>query len=115
VIHLANPHSVTLERLLTAIRTRGRAVDEVPAEAWRSAALEAITDPDVAATVLALCRCFPGDFAAHRPMDLFAATDVSFGLERVTADLAGLGLVCPQIDDTELGRLVDFSLRGVEA
>jgi thioester reductase-like protein len=109
--HLANPRSTRLGELTTAIRACGVPLRALPVGDW----LDRIgaASPRSAAAALALSRCFSGlsGSAAHRTVDLFQATGVTFDMTRAVGDLQGTGLSCPVPEPELVERCVRAALR----
>ncbi|MBU6450972.1 MAG: amino acid adenylation domain-containing protein [Cyanobacteria bacterium REEB67] len=110
--HIANPRSLPLERLLQRLAAAGKTIEVVPAEQFKEALRDRADalSPAESAAALALCRTMgDSDFQTFRTMDLFQATNVSFGMDNTLHALSSTGIACPEPSD----ELIDLYLRRI--
>jgi thioester reductase-like protein len=107
IYHIANPKSMTLGGILSALKRGGKNVNLLPVAQWRGLAARADLTTEETAAILGLCRALPPeDFNSRRSMDLFQATDVVFD-RRETALVTGAE--CPPASDS----LMDLYIKGI--
>jgi amino acid adenylation domain-containing protein/thioester reductase-like protein len=110
--HIANPISLTLERLLQRLTAAGKPIEIVTIDQFEQRLRDRTEafSPAESAAALALCRTLGDrDFETFRTMDLFQATNVCFAMENTTSALAGSGIDCPEPSD----ELIDLYLRRI--
>lgn len=99
VYHIANPQSLSLGRLLSAIERKGITIKRLPVERWKDVIENRAITTEETSSSLALCRCLPDEFEKRRVMDLFQATDIVFDTTQTEIDLKGTSLKCPTASD----------------
>lgn len=108
IYHIANPKSLSLGRLLSAIERKSVKLQRVSVTGWKDIMRNRSLTAEETAAWLALCRVLPGDFGRHRTMDLFQATDVAFDTTHANTGLKGTSLTCPLPTDELLTKYMDY-------
>jgi amino acid adenylation domain-containing protein/thioester reductase-like protein len=121
--HIAGRAPVPLRAWIDAMRVAGVSVDEVSEEDWHARRLRPAParpgapdrmDLAQAFAFLGLCRgAGASAFAAHRALDVFEATDMTFDTRRADAALRGTGIDRPAATPELLARYVQRILEEV--
>jgi nonribosomal peptide synthetase DhbF len=125
--HIAGRAPVPLRAWIEAMRAAGVIMDVVSEQDWRARVLRpgapgGLDRPDPpepialawAFAFLGLCRgAGAGTFAAHRALDVFEATDMTFDTRRADAALRGTGIERPAATPAILARYVQRILEEV--
>ncbi|HWN71104.1 MAG TPA: amino acid adenylation domain-containing protein [Haliangium sp.] len=123
--HIAGRAPVPLRAWIDAMRAAGVTMDDVSEEDWHARRLAQPGAPDQpgragstslarAFAFLGLCRgAGASDFAAHRALDVFEATDMTFDTRHADAALRGAGIERPAATPEILARYVQRILEEV--
>jgi hypothetical protein len=108
IYHIANTISLSLGRLMRAIKKRIRHVNAVPYSRWKELVKHMASSDTERSVELALCRCDAKEYKQYRDMDLFQATNVIFDTKHTKEDLAASGLSCPSPSDALIDVYMNF-------
>ncbi|MEZ0260863.1 MAG: amino acid adenylation domain-containing protein [Alphaproteobacteria bacterium] len=110
VYHIANKKSLSLDELAAPLGLR-----MLPEARWLDLIRNKPLGMDETAAALSLCRIFgTEEFARHRTMDLFQATDVSFDTREADKILLPAGIVCPVADEKLVRLYIDHALKNTK-
>ncbi len=108
--HIANPRPLSLGHFMAAMARTGRPLSRLAPADWKEMLQTRPMDTAESAAALGLCRALgTEDYARHRIMDLFQATDITFDMTRADRYLQPAGIICPAADDA----LLDLYMRSI--
>lgn len=103
IYHIAGKTPLSLGRLVAAMTRAGHALGRLAPANWREMLQTREMNTAESAAALGLCRALPpDDYARHRIMDLFQATDVIFDTRKADACLLPAGIIWPETTDALL-------------
>lgn len=109
IYHIANKQSLSLAGLAAPLGLR-----RLPDDRWLELIRNKPLCMEETAAALSLCRIFGDEeFARHRTMDLFQATDVAFDTREADKILLPAGIVCPVADDRLVKLYAGHALKNI--
>ncbi|MFN7114712.1 MAG: AMP-binding protein [Alphaproteobacteria bacterium] len=112
IYHIAAKTPLSLGGFTAAMARAGHGPVRINTQDWQDMLQNRPMDTAESAAALGLCRALPpDDYARHRIMDLFQATDVVFDTAEADKYLLPAGIICPAPDDA----LIDLYMRNIFA
>lgn len=113
IYHIAGKTPLPLGRLVAAIKRAGYTAGRLAPADWQNMLQTREMDTAESAAALGLCRALPpDDYARHRIMDLFQATDVTFDTRKADTYLLPAGIIWPETTDALLDLYMSQVFRG---
>ncbi|MDP2205586.1 MAG: AMP-binding protein [Alphaproteobacteria bacterium] len=110
IYHIAAKTPLSLGGFVSAMARAGQNIVRIDSEDWQDMLQSRPMDTAESAAALGLCRTLPPDqYARHRIMDLFQATDVIFDTVEADKYLLPADIICPAPDDA----LMDLYMRNI--